>query len=332
MLTPEEKDELAVRDKHNAELIKPSLGGAEINRRPDQGFDRYVIDFGEMTLEQAEAWPDLIAIVREKVKPDRDKLKDNADGRRRRQNWWQWGQRTRALDSILKPDGKCIVCSQVTKHLMWSWQPADRVFSHTTVVIPLGSASLLAVVQSRPHERWARALGSSMKTDLRYATSDCFQNFAFPSSDPRTEHPRLESLGERLDSSRSAFMLDHQVGLTTTYNLLLGFDLESIQADADHRHHAPATDPRLAELRELHLELDRAVLATYAENLAASNDPNERELAGLFSAIEVPPYLDPRLPNLTPEQKLALERFNDEVLDALMALNEVRATQERRGG
>jgi hypothetical protein len=170
-----------------------------------------------------------------------------------------------------------------------------------------------------------------METRLRYTPSDCFQNVPFPAPDPRTKHPRLEPLGDRLDTERSAFMLDHQIGLTTTYNLLLGFDLESIQADPTHKHHAPATDPRLAALRNLHLDLDTTVLTTYAQNLATSTDPKERELASLFQSIEVPPYLDPRLPNLTPAQKLALERFNDEVLDALMALNEVRAAQERRG-
>ncbi|PRQ04298.1 hypothetical protein ENSA5_09470 [Enhygromyxa salina] len=124
-------------------------------------------------------------------------------------------------------------------------------------------------------------------------------------------------------------MLDHQIGLTTTYNLLLGFNLANIQADTSHKHHAPATDPRLDELRELHLELDRSVLAVYAEQLAASSDPRQRELAPLFRSIEIPPYRDPRLPDLSPADKLALERFNDAVLDALMALNELRAAQER---
>jgi hypothetical protein len=169
-----------------------------------------------------------------------------------------------------------------------------------------------------------------MKQDLRYSPSDCFRNFPFPSPDPRTEHPRLEPLGKRLDALRSAFMLDHQVGLTITYNLLLGFDTDAALADPGHKLHSAASDPRLAELRQLHLDLDRAVLDTYAERLAASDDPAERELAPLFSAIEVPPYRDPRLPDLTPAERRALETFGDAVLDALMALNEVRAAQERQ--
>lgn len=204
-------------------------------------------------------------------------------------------------------------------------------FDQTLIVFPLETVSAFSVLSSRIHLAWNRTLASSMKTDLRYIPSDCFQNFPFPAPDPRTEHPKLEPLGAALDAQRSAFMLDHQVGLTTTYNLLLGFDLDAIVADPAHKHHAPATDPRLAALRSLHLELDRAVLDTYAECLAASKDAKERELAPLFSAIAVPPYLDPRLPNLAPADKLALEQFNDAILDALMALNEVRAAQERRG-
>ena len=327
-LTPEERDDLIAKNKRNADRIKPYLGGAELNRNPDQGFDRYVIDFGDMDLAEAEKWPDLIRIVRERVKPERDKLKDNADGRRRKEYWWQWGRRTPALDAALAKLPRCLVTSRVTKHLCFSWQPSDRVLSEQTVVVPIATNSCFAAVQSRPHERWARALGSSLKQDLRYSPSDCFQNFPFPAPDPRTEHPLLEDLGKRLDALRSAFMRAHQVGLTTTYNLLLGFDTAAAIADPRHKLHAPAADPRLAELRQLHLDLDRAVLTTYAQCLERSRDPAERALAPTFATVAVPPYQDPRLPSLPPETRQALATFSDAILDALMALNEVRARQE----
>ena len=67
---------------------------------------------------------------------------------------------------------------------------------------------------------------------------------------------------------------------------------------------------------------------TYAEQLDASDDPRERELACVFAAIEVPAYRDPRLPGLSPADNHALARFNDAILDALMALNEVRAAAQ----
>ncbi|MEY4582211.1 MAG: hypothetical protein RL701_6914, partial [Pseudomonadota bacterium] len=79
-LTPEERAELIKRNRRNASRIFPYLGGEEVNTSPTQDFDRYVISFGTMSLEEASEWPDLLNIVREAVKPERDKLKDNADG------------------------------------------------------------------------------------------------------------------------------------------------------------------------------------------------------------------------------------------------------------
>ncbi|MGB1015679.1 MAG: hypothetical protein ACPG4T_16195, partial [Nannocystaceae bacterium] len=66
--------------------------------------------------------------------------------------------------------------------------------------------------------------------------------------------------------------------------------------------------------------------------LGASKDPAERSLAPLFAAdaLAVPPFRDPRLSDLKPAERRALETFNDAILDALMALNEVRAKAERR--
>ncbi len=83
-LTPEEREALVRKDPRNAERIFPYLGGQEVNTSPTQTFDRYVISFGTTSLEEAERWPDLLAIVRQKVKPERDKLKNNPDGRRQK--------------------------------------------------------------------------------------------------------------------------------------------------------------------------------------------------------------------------------------------------------
>jgi len=81
-------------------------------------------------------------------------------------------------------------------------------------------------------------------------------------------------------------------GLTKTYNAL---------EDPEN------ADPRIAELRELHLEMDRAVLAAYG-----------------WGDIAVPPFTDP----VTEEEKAARQAFEDEVLDRLFALNAERAAEE----
>ena len=72
----------------NAEVIFPYIGGEEVNSSPTHAHHRYVINFGERSEKECRReWPELMAIVERKVKPERDHLKDNADGRRRKQNW-----------------------------------------------------------------------------------------------------------------------------------------------------------------------------------------------------------------------------------------------------
>ena len=133
-----------------------------------------------------------------------------------------------------------------------------------------------------------------MKEDLSYSPSDCFENFPFPQTDPRIIIPALEDIGQRLYDTRAQYMLDTQQGLTTTYNLLKDPDCH---------------DPRIEELRRLHEEMDRAVLAAYG-----------------WDDIPVPPYGTPT----TDAERRALEAFEDEVIDRLFLLNAQRAEEEKR--
>jgi hypothetical protein len=115
-------------------------------------------------------------------------------------------------------------------------------------------------MQSRIHEFWARAFASSMKDDLNYSPSDCFETFPFPaalldsaSGDPTHESTRqsLETIGEHYHQFRAELMVANNEGLTSTYN----------------RFHDPAeSSPELQELRRLHGEMDQAVLQAYGWN------------------------------------------------------------------
>ncbi len=100
----------AGKSRRNEERIFPYLGGEEVNSHPTQDFERYVINFGDMTLEEAGRFGELLAIVRDQVKPERDRLRDNADGRKYKQSWWQFGRNdSPALQSALATRDRCFV-------------------------------------------------------------------------------------------------------------------------------------------------------------------------------------------------------------------------------
>src|SRR5262249_62061921 len=84
---------LIEKDPRNAETIFPYIGGEEVNNHPQQIHHRYTIDFGDMSEEEARAWPELLAIVEEKVKPDR--LQQNREVRKK--YWWRHAERAKGL-------------------------------------------------------------------------------------------------------------------------------------------------------------------------------------------------------------------------------------------
>lgn len=334
VLSPQERDALIEKNPRNGERIFPYIGGEEVNSHPLQLHDRYVINFGEMTLEEAGRWPDLLAIVREKVKPERDRQGDKLG----RAYWWRFLRSRPELYEALAALQSCLVNSQVSKHLVFSTSPTNIVFSNALYVYPLKTRAPRFPLQSRVHEAWARLLSSTMKTDLRYAASDCFETFPFPEE---AALAALEPIGDALYALRAHYMAVTWQGLTTTYNQLKDPDYagdlspSSAERPVDpDRTAAPwavppglpdavpaiTTDPDLlqpatrlayiAHLRHLHEQLDRAVLDAYG-----------------WTDLPVPPYLPPRPDD--PAAKAALALFEDTIIDRLFALNATRAAAER---
>jgi hypothetical protein len=234
--------------------IFPYLGGEEVNTSPTQSPHRHVINFEQMSLEEAGRWPDLLSIVREKVKPERDK--NNRE--QYRKYWWHFGEKRPALYAAIRPLPRCLVTARTSKHVMFSFQPTNRVFSENLVVFAAGAYTFFAAVQSRVHGEWVSLTSSTLEARQGYRPSDCFDTFPFPQPDPRTVIPALETIGEALYEARARYMVDNDVGLTKLYNAL---------KDPSNM------DPEIVAIRHLHEEMDRQVLLAYGWHDLAENVP-----------------------------------------------------------
>ncbi len=292
IVSPAERERLIARDPHNAARLLPYIGGEEVNSSPTQSHRRYVIHFGELSLEEARRWPELLEWVEERVRPARRVQKD-ALGRR---CWWRFLRPRKALYEALEGRERCLVNARVAKHLIFSFQPVTRVFSDQLYVYPISDYANFATLQSRVHEVWARLLSSSMRNaGIRYTPTDCFATFPFPETARSCPKERsLAQAGEALYRARAAYMIETGRGLTQTYNLLKD----------------PArTEPRLQRLRALHEAMDRAVVAAYG-----------------WSEVQVPPWTEPS----DAGERAARQRFEDEVTDRLFTLNDERFAAEQR--
>jgi hypothetical protein len=149
---------------------------------------------------------------------------------------------------MLKNLNRVLVRSRVSDKHAVAFAPKDYIFADTVVVFGYDKYKEFAVLQSNIHETWARKYASSLRTDMRYVPTGCFETFPFPQNPTPEQRAALEQIGEQYHEHRRHLMLTRQEGLTATYN----------------RFHDPSCqDTDIAELRRLHVELDQAVLAAY---------------------------------------------------------------------
>ncbi|MEI6315095.1 MAG: type IIL restriction-modification enzyme MmeI, partial [Syntrophus sp. (in: bacteria)] len=275
VLTEKEAKELIAENPKNAECLFPYLNGEDLNTRPDQSPSRWVINFRNWPLNRTaegcwlaadeakrKTWlregivprdysepvvvdyPDLLAIIEEKVKPERQKLKDDGGIQSRRKKfWWQYGASAPTLYATISEMEKVLVIARTSRTLAFAFMKSRTIFSDATNVIASGDARYFAILQSVFHESWARDYSSSLKGDLRYSPSDCFENFTFPKS-----MDTLENIGEVYYEHRYNIMQHHQEGLTQTYNRF---------------HNINETSEDISHLRGLHMEMDNAVATAY---------------------------------------------------------------------
>ena len=124
----------------------------------------------------ASDWPDLLEIVERKVKPEREQQKRDSI----RHRWWQFADKRPGLRAAVARLDVIHLLSRVPTQHGIAKVSARNTCAESTVVFPSDAEWLFAILQSRPHELWAAFFSSSLKTDLRYSPSDCFENFPFP--------------------------------------------------------------------------------------------------------------------------------------------------------
>ena len=277
LLTHEEAARLCGSDPRNTVVIMPIINGKEINNEPGQAPGRSIINFRNWSLKRAQSFEEPFEILEHLVRPERQKSNRPV----RRERWWQHAERATGLYNAIRNLPRCFVAAATTKHLNFSAMPTDYVYSHALFVFTTDRWDLFAVVQSTLHEVWARKYSGSLKQDLRYSPSKCFDTFPFPAGLWQAASLRLTELGECYHTHRKELMQFLCLGLTKIYNLLHDRDL-SIERVArvskkDTRTAAKGVEA-LRELRLLQVKLDIAVRDAYGwQDLDLEHDFHEVE-------------------------------------------------------
>lgn len=249
-------------DADYSQVVRPYLTSQDIAEEPHQQPRRWVIDFGTLTLDAAEGWPRALDIVREKVKPVRDR--NNDEGFRRK--WWRFGRPRGEMRNAIADLSRYVAGTRHGVRLHFCWCELPTMASDATNVFAFEDDYSMGVLCSRVHSAWAWAQSSTIREDIRYTPGSAFTTFPWP----RTSDAARVAIGDicaRIFDCRCGLCDIRGVGLTALYN------------EVEEGMHE--------ELKGLHRELDRVVVAAYGWPVAVADDPAEsnRRLLELNKAI-----------------------------------------------
>jgi len=260
----EAKSMLGLNQPDYREVIRPYLTSEDIAELPNSSPSRWVIDFGSGTLEAASRYPAALALVRVRVKPERDANNDSGF----RQYWWRFGRPRIEMREALTPLRHYVATGRHGKRFL-----ADRVqpwtmASDATCVFAFDDDFSMGVLQSRAHIAWAWAQASTLKGDLRYTPTSVFMTFPWAGAfGTDVQREAVAEACRRLLTRRSEICQAEQIGLTKLYNAM--------------------DDGAWADLKRLHQQLDESVAACYGWPRAVAQDNAEivRRLTALNKEI-----------------------------------------------
>lgn len=259
------------------EIVKDYRNGRDLTAEPR---NVRVIDAFGLTAEALRSqYPSCYQWLLERVKPERDQ--NNRESRRK--NWWLFGETNPKLRKQLNGLPRYIATVETAKHRVFQFLDASVLPDNMLVAIAANDAVVLGVLSSQLHIHWAMATGGTLEDRPRYNKSRCFETFPFPDEDTgftSALRQKVAQLAENIDAQRKRVLGAGHKGLTLTglYNVLEALREGRTLTGKEKTIH---TQGLVGVLRELHDELDAAVLQAYGLPANADTDAVLHHLVAL---------------------------------------------------
>jgi hypothetical protein len=343
------RSELINSNPKNSKIINKYLTGDLVNNSIDHTTQKFAINFFKFSKEQASAYDEAFAIVEGSVRVERQRQKD----KRLREFWWHYKRHCPDLYNKIgsKSMVEVLVTCKVTKHLNFIFADANQVFDIGLNVFAFDDYAIFAQLQTSFHEMWSRIYGSTLESRLRYTNEDCFETFPFPKNAREEVIVKLGKIGKNYSQVRKQLMLKIQLGLTKTYNqfhnphLSNGITSSQIMSRAELQktygketvnlwNHLQKTEgvcsmeeavSDIVHLRQLHKEMDEAVLEAYGWHVDSEKWGPAIDLAHDFFEVDYLTENDRVRYTISPEAR-------KEVLKRLLLLNHEIYEEEVKQG
>jgi len=185
----------------NSDVIRPWCNGMDLARRSS---DTWIIDFGELSLKDAQLYEQPFEYVAKHVAPIRERNND----KHRRTYWWQHGRPASNAKRALGNRTQMIATPLTSKHRWFVFLPPKRFPDNSVVIIARDDLTTFGILSSRFHANWARNRGNFIGAgnDLRYTPSTTFDTFPFPEGlAPNERWSADDSIPKRIASAAATF-------------------------------------------------------------------------------------------------------------------------------
>ncbi|MDX2093705.1 MAG: type IIL restriction-modification enzyme MmeI [Kofleriaceae bacterium] len=179
-----------------------------------------------------------------------------------REKWWVFAEPRGEFRAASANLSRYLGTIETSKFRWFAFLGREELPEQTLIAIALDDAFGLGVLSSRLHAVFALASRSrnGKGNDPRYNIAECFDPFPFPEATD-AQKQRIRDLAERLDAHRKRQLAAHpKLTITAMYNVLEKLRAAESLTDKDRAIHEEGL---VTVLRELHDELDRAVLDAY---------------------------------------------------------------------
>jgi len=248
----------------------------------------------------AQDYFDCFEIIEKYVKPERQRFALDKDGNEiigeyalRKplpEKWWLYADKRPSLYRSIETLTRVLVIIRISKFQSSIFIPRDWVYNDKCIVIADDSFSRFLFTQNSIFNEWSWKFGTTLGAGtLVFTPVTIFETFPFLERLKPEIAQKTENVGKTYYNHRELLMIEIQLGLTKTYNLFHCKELLVVTANENkiedkafgkkfgknslflrkHLAKTPGTISfneavdRLFKLRNLHVEMDNAVLDAY---------------------------------------------------------------------
>lgn len=242
LLSEQQAEEWIKADSKNKEVLKLFSMGANLAKNPHGKPERWIIDFDDMSIEEASDYQ----LPFEQVKQTIPLERENNRNEKLKLNWWKYEGKRIEMRKAISTLSFYFAVPEVSKWAIFISCPLEWLPGNKTKVVVSEDFYIFGILSSSIHREWIHAQKSTLGASIAYTHNTCFETFPFPQTVDIKIVQQIRTKTEKLHEYRSQQMETKQWGITTLYNKFF-------------------TEPS-SQLYKLHQQLDKLVMSAYQFN------------------------------------------------------------------